>query len=193
MMRRIPIIPTVLVIAAAALMVWLGFWQLGRSDEKAEMIERFSSIPSDAPALPLIAESPESEWEEKYLFRRVTFMCSQPRGMRSTAGRSVGGASGWLHVAECIVPQTDIVDVALGWSRDPNPPEWEGGPVTGVMGSDDKVFADPALAGLAQAARPDPNDLPNNHLAYAGQWFLFALTALVIYGFALRGRAQRKD
>ena len=42
------------------------------------------------------------------------------------------------------------------------------------------------VAGLQPLAAPDPADLPNNHLAYAGQWFLFALTALVIYGLVLR-------
>ena len=28
--------------------------------------------------------------------------------------------------------------------------------------------------------------IPNNHLSYAVQWFLFALTALVIYVLAVR-------
>ncbi|HBM05474.1 MAG TPA: threonine synthase, partial [Erythrobacter sp.] len=47
------------------------------------------------------------------------------------------------------------------------------------------------VAGLAPLAPPDPRDLPNNHLAYAGQWFFFALTALIIYILALRRRATR--
>jgi surfeit locus 1 family protein len=50
---------------------------------------------------------------------------------------------------------------------------------------------DPDLSEFAKLqpnARPDPNDIPNNHLSYAVQWFLFALTALVIYGLALRKR-----
>ena len=46
--------------------------------------------------------------------------------------------------------------------------------------------AAPPQAGLAQLALPDPRDLPNNHLSYAVQWFLFATTALVIYVLALR-------
>ena len=51
-----------------------------------------------------------------------------------------------------------------------------------------EVVADPPLAGLEASATPDPHDLPNNHLAYAGQWFFFAVTALVIYWLALRRR-----
>ena len=46
-------------------------------------------------------------------------------------------------------------------------------------------------AGLQPLAPPDPGDLPNNHLAYAGQWFFFALTALVIYILALRRRGRQ--
>ena len=54
------------------------------------------------------------------------------------------------------------------------------------LGYDYKVVASEPIAGLQPLARPDPRDLPNNHLAYAGQWFFFALTALVIYFLAIR-------
>jgi cytochrome oxidase assembly protein ShyY1 len=83
-------------------------------------------------------------------------------------------------------------DVVLGWSRTPEPVMWKGSWVagtvvpTGELGF--KIVADPPLAGLEANAKPDPGDLPNNHLAYAGQWFFFALTALVIYVLALRRR-----
>jgi cytochrome oxidase assembly protein ShyY1 len=33
--------------------------------------------------------------------------------------------------------------------------------------------------------------MPNNHLAYAVQWFLFAAIALIIYIIAVRRRLQR--
>ena len=54
-----------------------------------------------------------------------------------------------------------------------------------------RLVADPPLAGLAANAAPDPRELPDNHLAYAFQWFFFAMTALVIYFLALR-RKQAK-
>jgi surfeit locus 1 family protein len=85
-------------------------------------------------------------------------------------------------------------DVVLGWSRSPEVVGWKGGFVagtvvpTGELGF--KIVADPPLAGLEPMAKPDPGDLPNNHLAYAGQWFFFALTALVIYVLALRRRRR---
>ena len=53
-----------------------------------------------------------------------------------------------------------------------------------------RLIADPPQAGLEPLAMPDPADLPDNHLAYAGQWFFFALTALVIYVLALRRRTS---
>ncbi|WP_073975469.1 SURF1 family cytochrome oxidase biogenesis protein [Erythrobacter donghaensis] len=83
-------------------------------------------------------------------------------------------------------------DVVLGWSQSSDPLAWSGGWVagtvvpTGELGF--RIVADPPLAGLEANAKPDPGDLPNNHLAYAGQWFFFALTALGIYALALRRR-----
>ena len=62
----------------------------------------------------------------------------------------------------------------------------------GILAPGGKIVADPPLAELGPLAKPDPADLPNNHLAYAGQWFFFALTALVIYILALR-RRRRED
>ncbi len=188
-MPRVPIIPTILVVAAAAVMVALGFWQLGRSEEKTAMIARYSTIPVDQAAQPLVAEG---NWQEELLYRRLSFDCGAPAGMRSTAATSANGAKGWSHVAKCSFDGDQQVEVALGWTISAVAPEWEGGSVVGVLGPKGKLVADPPLAGLEALAAPDPNDLPNNHLAYAGQWFFFALTALVIYGFALRGRRKKR-
>ena len=55
------------------------------------------------------------------------------------------------------------------------------------------AVADPPLAGLEANGVPDPSEIPNNHFAYAIQWFLFALTALVIYGLAVRKRLAVRD
>ena len=76
----------------------------------------------------------------------------------------------------------------LGWSRNPEVPVWSGGTVIGIIAPGPRLVADPPLAGLQANARPDPADLPNNHLSYAVQWFLFAGVALVIYALAVRKR-----
>ena len=85
-------------------------------------------------------------------------------------------------------------EIVLGWSKSPEASRWDGGFVTGTVVPTGefgfKIVADPPLAGLEPNTRPDPGDLPNNHLAYAGQWFFFALTALVIYVLAIRRRRR---
>lgn len=188
MIARLPLIPTLLVLAACGVMIALGVWQLGRSEEKAEMLARFAAIPVDAPALELRGAN---GWDEDLLYRRVTFTCPAPGPLRSTAGTNASGAKGWTHIAPCALSERDAVEVVLGWSRDPISVVWSGGDVAGMLGPNKKVFADPPLADLEPLAQPDPKDLPNNHLAYAGQWFFFAVTALVIYGFAVRTRLHK--
>ena len=109
--------------------------------------------------------------------------------MDATAGRSAEGQAGWAHVAHCRLRDGGEAVVAIGWSQDPRSPEWSGGEVGGFIGPAGKgvrLVAAPAQAGLQQLAAPDPNDVPNNHLAYAFQWFFFAITALAIYWLALR-------
>ncbi|NWN33535.1 SURF1 family protein, partial [Klebsiella michiganensis] len=49
-----------------------------------------------------------------------------------------------------------------------------------------------AAPGLVPTARPDLSSVPNNHLSYAVQWFLFALVASVIYVLALKWRRKPK-
>jgi surfeit locus 1 family protein len=52
------------------------------------------------------------------------------------------------------------------------------------------LVADAPAPGLAANSTPDWRIVPNNHLSYAGQWFLFAAIASVIYGLALRSRRR---
>ena len=50
------------------------------------------------------------------------------------------------------------------------------------------LVADAPPPGLTANAPPDLSAVPNNHLAYGVQWFLFAGIAATIYGLALRRR-----
>jgi cytochrome oxidase assembly protein ShyY1 len=85
-------------------------------------------------------------------------------------------------------------------------PAWAGGTVRGVITLEPDngnlftrmfgkapplramLIADTAAPGLRASALPNPADTPNNHFAYAIQWFLFAVAAAVIYVLALRRR-----
>ena len=114
-------------------------------------------------------------------------------GIDGIAGRSASGAQGWAQIARCALDGGGEGAVALGWSARPALVAWEGGPVSGLVvpaADGIRLHADPPVAGLAPLARPDPADLPDNHLAYAGQWFLFAASALMIYWLALRRRRR---
>lgn len=185
---RIPVFATIVVLAAVATMVALGFWQLSRKAEKEALLARYSrasSLSSDIAWPQSAADYPLA------LYRRARIDCVRVASVGAVAGRSSSGRSGWAHVAQCRLPDGREAAVALGWSERPESPQWQGGEVRGVVspaGKGVRLVAAPPQAGLDQLAAPDPANIPNNHLAYAGQWFFFAATALVIYALALRRR-----
>lgn len=184
MSARIPIIPTIIVLAAVTTMIALGVWQLGRMGEKAELLARYDAAAktSDAVDFPLAGDG-ASVW-----FRRSQVSCGKVVSIEAVSGTSSKGQKGWVQRATCAVGADQSVLVDLGYSRDIAKPAFAGGVVTGVIAPGPRLVADPPMAGLQPMAKPDPADLPNNHLAYAGQWFFFALTALVIYALAIRRR-----
>ncbi|GMN02712.1 SURF1 family protein [Erythrobacter sp. MTPC3] len=187
MISRIPIIPTLIVLAAAITMIRLGFWQLDRADEKAEMLARYDAAVETGVQVPFpVTGDGKDVW-----FRQSAIDCAEVSGIETVAGTAANGQKGWTQRATCTLGEGGVL-VDLGFSREIEPPVWEGGTVTGIIAPGPRLVADPPQADLRPLARPDPSELPNNHLAYAGQWFLFALTALLIYGFALRSRFRKK-
>ncbi|RPF70837.1 SURF1 family protein [Aurantiacibacter spongiae] len=189
--RRIPVLPTILVVAAAIVMVGLGVWQLQRREEKEALI---------AASRAALASPRPVSWQalltdpEAVRYRRTELPCTRVTDEQAIAGRNRSGEPGWAHRVRCAVPGGDLsVPVDIGWSRRPDPVGFAGGLVSGTVAPGGRVVADTAPTGLEPLARPDPADLPNNHLAYAGQWFFFALTALVIYGLTLRRRWREGD
>lgn len=188
-MTRIPIIATIIVVAAAGVMVWLGFWQLARADEKAELIAQARTALANETEV----EFPTSGEGRGKWFRRSQVVCRDVVNIDAKAGTSATGAKGWVLRATCANGSSDnTFFVDLGFARTPGIPDWHGGTVTGIIAEGPRLVADPAVADLKLLASPDPKDLPNNHLAYAGQWFFFALTAILIYGFAVRSRLRKR-
>jgi surfeit locus 1 family protein len=193
--RQVPVVSTLIVLAAVATMIGLGVWQLHRKEWKEGLIARYQAAQQASAEVPWPGGPGEYE---AALYHRSRVNCAAVTGLGAIAGRSAAGEAGWAHIAHCSLAGGGTADVALGWSNDPAPPAWRGGAVSGwVTGSGERVrlVAAPPQAGLAPLARPDPRDLPNNHLSYAVQWFLFAATALVIYALALRKkwRAEGAD
>lgn len=190
-MKRLPVIPTVLVAAAVAVMIGLGIWQLQRAQWKETLLARYQSNNGLPPvAFPKVPTPADRE----LLFRRAAGYCLKPMSWSARSGRNRAGEAGWRHIALCGGgAEGPGMAVDLGWSnRGDTPKGYIGGPVSGVIGPDrDHILllvADVAAPGLRPSARPSLDDIPNNHFAYAVQWFLFAGLAVVIYLLALRRR-----
>ncbi len=200
---RFPLIPTLLVAAAVATMIALGFWQLRRADEKAELQRRYERIAG----LPVMALPPGAVADETLLYRQATAFCLEVTNWRTAGGKSASGRGGTRFMAECRTGAEGPGFVAeMGVSADPKAkPAWRGGEVTG------RIVAEPRSGGLfdrlsgksppprpmivserpapgLQASAPPAAEAPNNSLAYAFQWFFFAAAAAGIYLLALRRR-----
>lgn len=188
-MRRLPILPTIIVLIAVAIMIRLGLWQLERMHEKDAMMARYTAAQASSAAMPFPSEPDEIE---SALYHRAAIDCVSVANPTSRSGRNAKGDAGIAQIVTCKTATGSNVEVVLGLAQTPAIVPWSGGKVTGWIAPGPKLIADPPQAGLAASARPDPNDIPNNHLAYAVQWFFFALVALVIYAIALRKRSRER-
>jgi surfeit locus 1 family protein len=185
LVRCLPVLPTIVVLVAVGIMIRLGVWQLDRMAEKEALLERYAAAANSN----AIADWPSNEAEAaERLYRRSRVNCASATGGSAVAGTNASGQSGLAIAFSCFTPSGGPAQVVLGWSREPKIPEWGGGIVTGIIAPGPRLVADPPLAGLEANAKPDPRDIPNHHFAYAVQWFLFALVALVIYALAVRKR-----
>ena len=191
-MKSWPVIPTILVTLAVATMIGLGVWQLQRKGEKEALLARYES----AAGLPAVAWPSVPDPDNLPLFRKSSLMCIKVAGWQSVSGTSAAGKAGFAHVASC---QTGGAEgpgakVAIGWSPRPENPAWQGGTVTGTIAPDKpqliKLVSSDEVSGLEQLAAPSPEQIPNNHLLYAIQWFIFAAAAAIIYVLAVRKRRQ---
>lgn len=201
-MPRFPVIPTLIVGLAIAAMIGLGFWQLERRAEKAALLAQLEANR----ALPEIA-FPNPPVGDRHLFRNAWAACLDVVRWRHQGA----GSHGYRLIAECRTgAEGPGLLVELGTTHNPRfEPNWSGGPVTGTIahapdsrpmlaslfGARERqlmLVADMPAPGLAASQKPDIASVPNNHLAYAGQWFFFAIVAGTIYLLALR-RRQRKS
>lgn len=191
--RRIPILSTLIVLLAVGTMIWLGLWQIRRLHWKEGLLAQYATAAGKPPVA-----FPRIPTDQSLLFRRSEAFCLEPVGWRASEGHNRTGESGWRHVADCRTgAEGPGIAIDMGWSKQSQAPVgWKGGEVSGTIGSDhDKqvlLVADAAAPGLEPSAPPSLDDVPNNHLAYAVQWFLFAGVALAIYGILLwrRWRAE---
>lgn len=197
-MKRIPIIATLVVTAAVAAMIALGFWQLSRARWKEGVIQQYAA----AQKLPPIAFPTAPAKGPLPLFRWATGFCVKPTGQRAIAGENRRGESGYAHIVQCSTgPEGSGMAVDIGWSKNPNATwNWPGGPVTGVIVPDRlqriRLVAASSPPGLQPSAEPSIDSVvqltPAGHRLYAIQWFAFAAIALLIYVLVVRKRLREE-
>jgi surfeit locus 1 family protein len=204
-MKRVPVIATAIVALAIAAMVALGVWQLQRRDQKEALLAQLAANEHLPPiAFPRIPQG------DALLFRRASAFCLEPVTWQVLGGRDASGKAGFRQIAGCRTGAEGpgfMVQLGVGTSATAKP-RWKGGRVSGYISHAPSavpliaaafssvpktlmLVADPPQADLGANPPPDLSAIPNNHLAYAVQWFLFALIAAVIYGVALRRRIAK--
>jgi len=191
----VPLVPTLVVALAVAAMVALGLWQL--LDRRPAKLAYLAQLAAN-PGRPPVAFPARSD--PRLLFRRSALTCASPVAVT----RQGAGAAGYRLIGRCAGGELVQMGVTRDFRREVR---WAGGRVAGhiVEAPDGRsligalfdhsprapmLVAEPAVAGLGPNARSDPDAVPNNHLAYAGQWFFFAIVAAVIYALALSKRGR---
>ena len=203
MSARIPIIPTIITAAGILILCGLGKWQLDRRAWKHDLIERLAAAPN-------LPEVTPDEFRAAMMgdvsiqYRRARIDCragpKKPYDLRP--GSSASGDSGYYVVVSCRPNNRppDIVAVA-GWTRRVDAKDQIitlDHSLTGVIIENPygtapgrprfMLIPDAAIPPLARPQQPSAADLPDNHLAYAGQWFGLAVALAAIYGLWLRRR-----
>jgi surfeit locus 1 family protein len=200
-MKRLPLIPTIVVAGAVAVMIGLGVWQLQRAAWKERLLVDYAAAAA-MPALDLDPLLGNGRPLPPLAFRRVLVTCAA-RDLAASArgGRNRAGQGGYVHVVPCRPGADGLAGrllVNAGWTAlpDQNRRLSVDGIVAGTLGAD--VEGEPLILTaavphppLAASAPARIEEVPNNHRAYAAQWFLFAGLALLIYWLALRGRSDR--
>jgi cytochrome oxidase assembly protein ShyY1 len=201
--RRIPLIPTLITMVGVLILCGLSVWQWQRREWKADLIARLEAARTLPPVSPSEFRAAMAG-DLSVQYRRAEISChagaKRPYDLRP--GSSAGGTSGFFVVVSCRPNDQppDIVAVA-GWTRRADAKdmaltldhELAGVVIENPYGdAPDRprfmLIPDTAIAPLERPRQPRPADLPDNHLAYAGQWFGLAVALSVIYGLWLRRR-----
>ncbi|HEV2866596.1 MAG TPA: SURF1 family cytochrome oxidase biogenesis protein [Allosphingosinicella sp.] len=198
-MRRLPLLPTLIVAAAVATMIALGVWQLQRAREKERLLAAYAAAGS-LPALDLDPLLGRGGGDLPPLaFRRVLVTCRALNvAPELRGGSSREGVGGYSYFVPCRPGAPGLAGrlrVNAGWTHLPDDDRRLSidGIVAGTTGSVGDaglivVTSATARPPLQPSAPPSIQDVPNNHLFYAFQWFFFAAAAAAIYALALRRR-----
>jgi cytochrome oxidase assembly protein ShyY1 len=201
-MRRVPILPTIVVIAAVATLIALGIWQLQRAQWKDRLLDQYRA----ADAMPALDLDPLLDGRTQLpplSFRRTLVTCrARDIAPEVRAGRSATDVPGQAYLVPCRPGADGLAGrlrVNAGWADRPGAVARLSldGIVAGrlsLVGEDGPVVLTSATAALplAPSQAAGIGNIPNNHRLYAFQWFFFAAAAAVIYLLALRRRNASK-
>jgi cytochrome oxidase assembly protein ShyY1 len=112
-------------------------------------------------------------------------------------GESAGGEPGYFVLVDCADPAAPGLLAVAGWTaRSAAPPLRLGARLDGILvarsdgapGAPQRylLVARNPVPPLGAPRLPSAEELPNNHLAYAIQWFAFAATLAAVYLLYLR-------
>jgi surfeit locus 1 family protein len=204
--RRLPIGATLLTLLMVPVLIGLGVWQLQRREWKHQLIARLEAAKTLPPvtahdyyrAMIGVADLQYRHAEVDCRPGRVA-----PYDVKggTSAGGDEGGQGGFLILVDCNDParhaQPDLVVVA-GWTLRPDTikqldldTHFSGTLIDRPYGTEPgrpqfMLIPTTAAPGLLPSRVPVPDDLPDNHLSYALQWFAFAATLGVIYAVYVR-------
>jgi cytochrome oxidase assembly protein ShyY1 len=201
-MRRLPLVPTIVVAAAVAAMVGLGIWQLQRAIWKERLLADYAR----AQALPALDLDPLLDGGgpvPPLAFRRALVSCrARDVAPEVRTGHSAGDTVGQVYLVPCRPGAEGLAGrlmINAGWA-----PRFDAasrlslnGIVAGHLGAVGRdgpivLTAATAAAPLTPSQPAGIENIPNNHRLYALQWFFFAAAAAIIYWLALRRRNAPK-
>jgi surfeit locus 1 family protein len=111
-MKRLPLLPTLLVALAVATMIGLGIWQLRRATWKEGML---ADLERAAAAPPLLIDGGRLPADLAFRRARLRLRCA-PELPTARAGRDAKGRSGWIWRAACRTGAGEEVTAVLGWN-----------------------------------------------------------------------------
>ncbi len=206
----LPFGATLLTLVMVPVLIWLGIWQLQRREWKHNVQAELTR----AASLPLVTPSDFQDalaGTKSLQFRRAVIDCRPGRvtPYDIKGGSSVSGEGGYRIIVACREPAKHYlrgpeVVVVAGWAPRPDAVKSLALDIrfTGTIIEHpyDKEPGRPlfllipttAVPPLLPSRIPTPDELPDNHLSYALQWFAFATTLVVIYAiYARRWRRER--
>lgn len=194
MIKRLPVIPTILVLAAVGVIVWLGIWNLERAKLHGAELASFEAAARMPPITFPAALKPDAQLP---FFRFATGNCLRVVNWRTSVGEDRSEEPGFVIIADCATAQGQGMSVELGWTKNPNAKvNWNGGLVSGVIVPDRvtriRLAAATTAGGLEPIAIPSPTVpvTPGRNRGYAATWFALAAIALAMYVLAVRKRLK---